>query len=114
MELNLAGKSVVITGGGANIGRAITLAFARERSHVTIAEIDEGQGKKVAGEAQKAGAASAAVVRTDVTKWDSVQAMVKAVEARRGRVTSSSTTWAGRMTGSSSKRRARSGRKRSS
>jgi 2-hydroxycyclohexanecarboxyl-CoA dehydrogenase len=86
MELNLAGKSVVITGGGSNIGRAITLAFARERSHVSIAEIDEGQGKKVAGEAQKAGAASAAVVRTDVTKWDSVQAMVKEVEGRLGRV----------------------------
>ncbi|MBI2494916.1 MAG: SDR family oxidoreductase [Candidatus Rokubacteria bacterium] len=86
MELNLAGKSVVITGGGSNIGRAITLAFARERSHVTIAEIDEGQGKKVAGEAQKAGAASAAVVRTDVTKWESVQAMVKEVEGRLGRV----------------------------
>ncbi len=86
MELNLAGKSVVVTGGGSNIGRAITLAFARERSHVTIAEIDEGQGKKVAAEASGAGAASATVVRTDVTKWDSVQAMVKAVEARLGRV----------------------------
>src|SRR3989304_3399121 len=73
MELNLAGKSVVVTGGGSNIGRAITLAFARERSHVTIAEIDEGQGKKVAAEASSAGAASAAVVRTDVTKWEAVQ-----------------------------------------
>ena len=86
MELNLAGKSVVVTGGGSNIGRAITLAFARERSHVTIAEIDEGQGKKVAAAATSAGAASAAVVRTDVTKWESVQAMVKGVEARLGRV----------------------------
>ncbi len=38
MELNLAGKSVVVTGGVSNIGRAITLAFAGERSHVTIAE----------------------------------------------------------------------------
>ena len=86
MDLNLAGKSVVVTGGGSNIGRAITLAFARERSHVTIAEIDEAQGKKVATEAEKAGAASAVVVRTDVTKWDSVQAMVREVETRRGRV----------------------------
>lgn len=86
MELNLAGKSVVVTGGGSNIGRAITLAFARERSHLTIAEIDEAQGKKVAAEASDAGAASAAAVRTDVSKWDSVQAMVKAVEARLGAV----------------------------
>ncbi len=86
MELNLAGKRIVVTGGGSNIGRAIALAFARERSHVTIAEIDEAQGKKVAAEAGSAGAASAEVVRTDVTKWESVQAMVKAVESRLGGV----------------------------
>jgi 2-hydroxycyclohexanecarboxyl-CoA dehydrogenase len=86
MELNLKGKSVIVTGGGSNIGRAISLAFAREGVHLTIAEIDEGQGKKVAAEAQSQGAASATVVPADVTKWDSVLAMVKAVESRLGRV----------------------------
>src|SRR5262249_35288085 len=73
MELNLKGKSVIVTGGGSNIGRAISLAFAREGAHVTIAEIDTGQGEKTAAEARRAGAASAVVARTDVTKWDSVQ-----------------------------------------
>jgi len=86
MELNLKGKSVVVTGGGSNIGRAITLAFAREGAHVTIAEIDAAQGEKAAGEARKSGATSAVVVPTDVTKWDSVQAMVREVEGRTGRV----------------------------
>jgi 2-hydroxycyclohexanecarboxyl-CoA dehydrogenase len=86
MELNLEGKSVLVTGGGSNIGRAISLAFARERVNLTIAEIDEGQGKKVAAEAERSGAASATVVPTDVTKWDSVQAMARAVEARHGRI----------------------------
>jgi 2-hydroxycyclohexanecarboxyl-CoA dehydrogenase len=86
MELNLKGKSVVVTGGGSNIGRAIVLAFAREGSHLTIAEIDETQGTKVAMDASGAGAASAVAVRTDVTKWDSVLAMVREVEARLGRV----------------------------
>ncbi len=86
MELNLAGKSVVVTGGGSNIGRAISLALAREGVRLTIAEIDEGQGRKVAMEAQAQGAASATLVPTDVTRWDSVLAMVKDVEGRLGRV----------------------------
>src|SRR4029450_11435052 len=86
MELNLAGKSVVVTGGGSNIGRAISLAFAREGVHLTLAEIDEGQGQKGGAEARARGAAPATLVPTDVTKWESVQAMVKEVEGRRGRV----------------------------
>jgi 2-hydroxycyclohexanecarboxyl-CoA dehydrogenase len=86
MELNLAGKSVIVTGGGSNIGRAIALAFARERAHLALAEIDEGQGKKVAAEAETVGAASATVIRTDVTRWPEAQAMVREVEARRGGV----------------------------
>jgi len=86
MNLNLSGKSVIVTGGGSNIGRAISLAFAQEGAHLTIAEIDEGQGQKVIAEARSLGAASATLVATDVTRWDSVQAMVREVEARVGRV----------------------------
>jgi 2-hydroxycyclohexanecarboxyl-CoA dehydrogenase len=86
MDLHLAAKSVIVTGGGSNIGRAISLAFAREGCHLTIAEIDEGQGGKVAAEAQRAGAASAHVIKTDVTSWESVRSMVRAVEERHGRV----------------------------
>ena len=44
MDLNLQGKTVIVTGAGSNIGRAIALAFARERANVVVAEIDEGQG----------------------------------------------------------------------
>jgi 2-hydroxycyclohexanecarboxyl-CoA dehydrogenase len=86
VELNLAGRSVIVTGGGSNIGRAIVHAFAREGCHVTIAEIDAAQAEKVAAEAARLGAASAVVVRTDVTDWDSVRALVREVQSRRGGV----------------------------
>jgi NAD(P)-dependent dehydrogenase (short-subunit alcohol dehydrogenase family) len=86
MDLNLKDKSVIVTGGGSNIGRAISLAFAREGAHLTIAEIDAGQGGKAATDARAQGAASAEVVETDVTRWESVQSMVRAVQARRGSV----------------------------
>ena len=85
MDLNLAGKTVIVTGAGSNIGRAIALAFARERANVVVAEIDEAQGGKTVTEATALGA-PAISVRTDVTRWESVQAMVRAVEARFGRV----------------------------
>ena len=79
-------KTVVVTGGGSGIGRAIALAFAREGTHVTVAEIDAGQGEKTAVEAKKVGAASAVVIQTDVTKPESVQAMVREVEGRTGKI----------------------------
>ena len=41
MELGLKGKTVIVTGGASNIGRAITLAFAKEGSNIVMGEIDE-------------------------------------------------------------------------
>ena len=76
METGLAEKTVVVTGGGANIGRGISLAFAREGSRVVIADWDEPQAQKVAAECSALGGRGLAV-RTDVTDWTQVQAMVK-------------------------------------
>ncbi len=86
MNLNFNGKSVIVTGGGSNIGRAISLAFAAEGAAVTIADIDEKQGAKVAAEAKKAGARDAIAVRTDVSDFANVTAMVQKVESSFGRV----------------------------
>mgnify|MGYP001592272742 CR=1 FL=1 len=87
MELGLAGKGVIVTGGGSNIGRAITLAFARDGANVVIAEIDEAQGQKVAKEANALGAGGKTlVVKTDVTDHLSVEAMVQHATKELGKV----------------------------
>ena len=85
MELGLAGKTVIVTGGGSNIGRAISLAFAKEGSNVVIADIDEVQAQKVVDQANALGGRTI-VVKTDVTKLDSVEAMVKKALEQFGKI----------------------------
>lgn len=85
MDLGLAGKTVIVTGGGSNIGRGIVLAFAREGPNIVNAELDEKQGQKVVDEANTLGG-QAILVKTDVTNWDSVQAMVRKTLERFGKI----------------------------
>jgi len=56
MDLGLAGKTVIVTGGASNIGRAISLTFAKEGVNLAIAELDEAQGEKVVKQADTLGA----------------------------------------------------------
>ena len=86
MQLGFERKGVIVTGAASNIGRAITLAFAREGADITLADIDKAQAEIVAGEARAAGAAAAEVVRCDVTQLDQVQAMFARTVERCGAV----------------------------
>lgn len=87
MDLGFKGKTVVVTGGGSNIGRGISLAFAKEGANVAIAELDEAQGQKVANEANALGAGGKTiVVKTDVTALSSVENTVKQALATFGAI----------------------------
>ena len=85
MELGLAGKTVIVTGGSSNIGRGVVLAFAREGSDVVIADIDEVQAQKTAELAGKQGGKVVAV-KTDVTDPEQCQAMVRRTLDEFGRL----------------------------
>jgi NAD(P)-dependent dehydrogenase (short-subunit alcohol dehydrogenase family) len=82
MDLGLAGRTAVITGGSGGIGRGLVLEFAREGCNVVSASRDDATGRMLAEEARQMGLEGRVLaVRTDVTRRDSVDAMV--AEARR-------------------------------
>lgn len=77
MDLGLAGKTVIVTGGSGGIGRGLVLEFAREGCNVVSASRDEATGKRFADEAREAGFAGGILaVGTDVTSRASVDAMI--------------------------------------
>ena len=85
MDLNLEKKTVIVTGGGSNIGRAISLRFAEEKANVVLADYDLNQANKVADQIKKNGG-EAAVIQTDVTNNDQVVGMVKEATDTFGQV----------------------------
>lgn len=82
MILGLEGKTVVVTGGGSNIGRAVALGFAAEKSKVIVWDIDEAQGKKVTEAVLKEGAAAAEFFKVDVTDFDAVSAAITTIKEK--------------------------------
>ncbi|MBL7497509.1 SDR family oxidoreductase [Frankia sp. CNm7] len=82
METGLTGRTVVVTGANANIGRGIALAFAAEGTNVVIVGRDERRGQQVRETLLGAGAKDVLWQAADVTDRAQVGAMVAAVLAR--------------------------------
>jgi 2-hydroxycyclohexanecarboxyl-CoA dehydrogenase len=86
MDTGLAGRTVIVTGGTANIGRGIALAFAAEHARVVIVGRDDAQGRRVRDQLLERGAKDALWHAADVTQRAQVDAMVAAVRERFGGV----------------------------
>jgi NAD(P)-dependent dehydrogenase (short-subunit alcohol dehydrogenase family) len=72
---DLAGKAVVVTGGGRGIGRGITRAMAKAGARVVVAGRSPGPLRDAATEARSLGA-DAIDLPTDITHPDEVAALV--------------------------------------
>jgi 3-oxoacyl-[acyl-carrier protein] reductase len=82
-ERSLAGKVAIVTGAGRGIGRAIAIGYARAGASVCCAARTAAQIDDTANEIARAGG-DAIAVPTDVTRLESVRAMVDATIDRYG------------------------------
>jgi len=81
MAGNLAGKTALVTGGGSGIGRAASLAYAREGARVVVADVNVEGGEETVLQIKAAGG-DAILVYADVSVPEDTQNMVaQAVEA---------------------------------
>jgi NAD(P)-dependent dehydrogenase (short-subunit alcohol dehydrogenase family) len=85
MSQKLAGRIALVTGGGGGIGRATSLAYAREGAKVVVVDINGAAAREVA-EAIRAVQGEAIDIETDVSRADQVAAMVEQTVAHFGRL----------------------------
>jgi NAD(P)-dependent dehydrogenase (short-subunit alcohol dehydrogenase family) len=83
--MRLKGKTAIVTGGGAGIGRAVAELYAREGASVAIAEIVTANGEAVARAIVGCGG-KATFIRCDVSQAQDVKAMVEEAVRRYGGV----------------------------
>ena len=76
VDKRFEGKVALVTGASSGIGKATALQFAEQGAKVLLAARREPEGEAVAEEIRASGGV-ASFIRTDVSKWDQVEAMVQ-------------------------------------
>ena len=83
--MRLKDKVAIVTGGGVGIGKAYAHGLAKEGAKVVVADIQEAEAQKVAGDIKAAGGEAIAVA-VDVTSPEKTQAMAAAALKAYGRI----------------------------
>ncbi len=89
MSGRLEGKAIVVTGGSSGLGRAMSIAFAREGADVVVGDVrpEPREGGAPTAEVIAADGGRAVFVRADVSRWEDVDLLVRtAVERSHGRL----------------------------
>lgn len=85
MAMEFEGKTALITGGAAGIGRATALAFAREGARVVVADVDTPRGKETVQMVEAEGG-EAHFINVDVSNAEDVKRMVQETVDTYGRL----------------------------
>jgi len=77
---SLAGKTVVITGGGSGIGEVMVEGFVRQKSKVFFLDVAEGESRELVSRLGEA----AQFIKCDVTNLEALRAALAGVETKAG------------------------------
>ncbi len=86
MDLGIAGKVALVTGGSMGIGRATAAVLAREGAHVALCARDKDRLQQAADEIARATGVKTLAAPADCTKPADVKRMVGEVAGRFGRL----------------------------
>jgi 3-oxoacyl-[acyl-carrier protein] reductase len=86
VSARLDGKVIVVTGGGSGFGEEICKKLVEEGARVTVLDIDDRGGARVAAEIDALAPGRATFAHCDVSKRADIAAAVHAVVAREGRI----------------------------
>lgn len=81
MDLDLQGKLVIVTGATANIGRAVSLDFAKEGAKLVLVGRDQEAGARLIADCTDAGASAAVFVAADMLDAASPARILEAASA---------------------------------
>ncbi len=85
-EGRLQGKVAVVTGGGSGFGEDIAKKLVEEGASVTLLDVDDAGGARVAGEIDATTPGRARFIHCDVTRRADVAAAIRAVVDAHGRI----------------------------